>query len=152
MDNTVGKVNSKITWQGVEVSGPFGKKEVKIEGDKVEATPTDSFIQGVLKGVATAIVGPAYPYLTSAFKAVEGYSKASHAASEVGGDEWDAAKAGLKGAFVGSLKGFAHGFVDFLAIGTLTAVGGAFGGPVGAALGAFVGGGLYNLVKDAIRK
>jgi len=152
MDNTIGRVNSRITWQGVEVSGPLGKKEVKIEGDKVEATPEDSFIEGVFKGMSIAVVGPLYPYLTSSFKAAEGYSKVGYAVLEVGGDEWDASKAGLKGALLGSLKGFAHGFVDFLAIGTLTAVGGLLGGPVGAALGAVVGGGVYNLVKDAIRK
>jgi len=152
MDNTVGRVNSRITLQGVEVSGPLGKKEVKIEGDKVEASPEDSYMEGILKGISTAAVGPVYPFLTSVFKGIEGYYKASGAALGVGGDEWDAAKAGLKGALLGSLKGFAHGFVDFLAIGTLTSVGGVLGGPVGAALGAAVGGGVYNLVKDAIRR
>jgi len=152
MYNVSTNATSKITLKGVEVSGPFGKREVKIEGDKVEDTPRDAFIQGALKGIATAVVGPTYPYLASAFKAFEGYSKASHAALEVGGDSWDAAKAGLKGALVGSLKGFAHGLLDFLAIGTLAAVGGAIAGPIGVALGTVVGGGVYNVIKDSMRQ
>jgi len=157
MDNTVGKVNSKvnskITWKGVEVSGPLGKKEIKIEGDKLEDTPDESFIQGVFKGIATVTVGPVYYlYSTSAFKAFEGYSKASRAALKLGGDSWDAAKAGLKGATIGLLKGFAHGVLDFLVIKGLTTAGGALAGPVGAIVAACLAGGVYNLVKDTIRK
>jgi hypothetical protein len=152
MHNVSTNVTSKITLKGVEVSGPFGREEVKISGDSVEATLGDSFIEGALKGIATAVVGPTYPYLASAFKAIGGHYEVTDAALEVGGDSRDAAKAGLKGALVGSLKGFAHGLLDFLAIGTLASVGGAIAGPIGVALGTIVGGGVYNVIKDAMRK
>jgi hypothetical protein len=154
-----GKVNSRITWQGVEVSGPRGKVEVKITGDEVEATPKDSFIQGVFKGAATTLVGPAYPLFTSLFKGVGGffmgvggYSRVRSSDASLEDRIEGILKTGSKGAAIGSLKGFAHGFVDFLAIGTLSSVGGLLGGPVGATLGAVVGGGVYNLLKDGILK
>jgi len=152
MDNKVGRVDSKFTWKGVEVSSPLGKKDVKIEGDKLENIPDESFIEGVFKGIATVTLGSVYPYLASAFKAVDGYYKVSSAALEVGGDSWDAAKAGLKGATIGLLKGFAHGVLDFLVIKGLAAAGGALAGPVGAIVAAGLVGGVYNLVKDTIRK
>jgi len=149
MDNTVGKVNSKITWQGVEVSGPFGKKEVKIEGDKPEDHFSESFLEGAFKGVASLALGPVTPFLNSAIRAYGSYSEGFHAAIRVGGDEKDAA---LKGAIMGALKGFAHGVLDFLVIKAIIASVGGLGGPATVIAAAAFGGGLYNIVKDAIRK
>ncbi|MFN4219986.1 MAG: hypothetical protein ACK4GJ_03580 [bacterium] len=143
--------SSKITLKGVKVKGPLGKKEVKISGDEVEKTPDDSFLQGMAKGLGISLFGGAYSVLTGAYKSIEGYSKTSEAAKSVGLDEWEAAKAGLKGAFLGGIKGFSHGLLDTLAIGSIVAISGAIGGPVGAAVGAIIGGGLYNLLKDAVR-
>lgn len=142
---------SKITLKGVEVSGPLGREEVRISGDKVEKTPMDSYIQGMAKGIGVALFGGAYSILTGAYKSVEGYCETSEAAKDVGLNEWEAAKAGLKGAFLGGIKGFSHGLLDTLAIGSIVAISGAIGGPVGAAVGAIVGGGFYNLLKDAVR-
>lgn len=153
MDMSVNNVErgSKITFKGVEVTGPKGTKEVEISGDKVEKTPEDSFWQGVGKGIARAIVGGAYPVITGTLKAAEGYENAKEAAKDVGLNEWGIAKAGLKGALVGGIKGFAHGLLDTAAIGALVALGGVLGGPLGAVLAATVGAGFYNLAKDAIR-
>lgn len=148
--NNVGR-GSKITFKGVEVTGPYGTKEVEISGDKVESTAEDSFWQGMAKGVGVAILNGAYPLLTGAFKAVEGYGNAKEAAKDVGLNEWESTRAGLKGALVGGIKGFVHGLLDTAAIGALVAVGGVLGGPIGAALAATVGAGFYNLAKDAVR-
>lgn len=143
--------SSKITLKGVEVTGPLGKKEVPISGDEIEKTPNDSFTQGMAKGLGVALFNGTYPLLTGVFKSLEGYDEVSKAAKEVGLTEWQAAKAGLKGALAGGIKGFSHGFLDSLVIGSLIGFGGVIGGPIGAALGAIVGGGVYNLVKDAVR-
>ncbi|MCX7759221.1 MAG: hypothetical protein N2169_06415 [bacterium] len=153
MDNVINssQYGSDTTFKGVKLSGPKGEKEVQLSGDKIEETPNDSFTQGLAKGIGVGLLGSSYPVLSTAFKSVEGYSQVYHTAKELGLDEWQSATAGLKGAFIGGLKGFAHGFLDFMVIGTLTAVGGALGGPVGAGLAATVGGGLYNVLKDAIR-
>lgn len=154
MDNVINssQYGSDITFKGVKLSGPKGEKEVQLSGDKIEKTPDDSFIQGLAKGVGIGLLGSSYPLLTTAYKSLDGYYKVYSTAKRLGLDEWESAKAGLKGALIGGLKGFAHGFIDFMAIGTLTAVGGVIGGPIGAALGAVVGGGLYNVLKDAIRQ
>lgn len=151
MESTVQNYGSKVTFGGVKVSGPYGEKEVKISGDNVEYTPNDSFVEGIAKGIGTVLLNGSYPLITGTFKGLEGYSKGYEAAKKVGLEEWDSAKAGLKAAVVGGLKGFAHGLVDFAVIGSFTAIGGLVGGPVGAGLMAIVGGGFYNLLKDALR-
>lgn len=142
---------SKITWKGVKVKGPLGSKEVELWGDKIEKTPTDSFIQGMAKGLGISLLGGAYPILTTAYKSLEGYDKVQKVAKEVGLDEWAAARAGIKGAVVGGFKGFTHGIVDTLVIGALIGFGAVIGGPVGGALAALIGGGMYNVAKDAWR-
>jgi len=159
MDNTTGKVNTKITWQGIKISGPLGEKKVKIEGDKVEATPKDSFVQGVLKGAAILLTGPTYPCLALVAKGNEcinpnspTYNKIKDAVTLVGGNQEDVSEAAYKAARIAALKGFAHGIVDFMAIWSCLLASGAVGGPIGAVLGALVGGGTYNLIKDTIRK
>ncbi|MEN3014622.1 MAG: hypothetical protein ABDH21_00970 [bacterium] len=145
------KYGSYLGFEGIKVKGPKGEKLVEISGDKVEVTPSDSFGEGVLKGIGRSIFGSFYPFLTGIGKSIESYSDAYEAAKEVGLGEWGSAKAGLKAAFLGGIKGFAHGFIDSVAIGGITVLGGLVGGPLGAIAGATLGAGIYNVVKDAIR-
>ncbi len=143
---------SKIKWTGVEVEGPYGKKNVKLSGDNVEKEPKDSFVEGVGKGVAVGILGGAYNLLVGAYKSVEGYNKVYKAAKKVGLDDWEAAKVGLKGALVGGVRGIFHGILDGMVISSLIGIGGLIGGPAGAIIVGTVGAGFYNLVKDIERK
>jgi hypothetical protein len=127
------------------------KEKVKLEGDKVEDTPVDSFSEGAIKGLGVLLTGPAYPFIAGALKGYEGYSKTEKTAEKLGEtDEWEKTKAGLKGALVGGTKGFAHGILDYMVVGGLSAVAIALTGPWGFLLTPVIGG-VYNVVKDAIR-
>ncbi|MFN3995071.1 MAG: hypothetical protein ACK4GR_00870 [bacterium] len=118
----------------------------------MEATAGDSLVEGLGKGVASDILHAAYPFVAGAYKAVEGYAKAKNAAKEVGLYGGKVTEAGLKGALVGGIKGFAHGLLDTMIITAITGLGFIASGPVGAAVGALLGAGFYNVVKNEIRK
>jgi hypothetical protein len=106
MDIQKNELKSKIVWDGVVLKKGEKKEKVKLEGDKVEDTPVDSFSEGAIKGLGVLLTGPAYPFIAGALKGYEGYSKTEKTAEKLGEtDEWERAKAGLKGALVGGTKG-----------------------------------------------
>jgi len=148
------ELKSKISWwDGVVLQKGEKKVKVKLEGDKVEDTPVDSFSEGAIKGFAFLLMGPAYPFIAGALKGYEGYTKTQKTAEKLGEtDAWKKAKAGFKGALVGGTKGFGHGILDYMVLQGLTASAIALTGTgPGGLLLALVVGGVYNLVKDAIR-
>lgn len=129
------------------------KKEfVRIEGDKVENTPSYSFVEGLLKGAGVVVTGGAYPLLTGALKAYSFYTDINNAATKdmQEKNEWTVTKTSLKGALLGVVKGTLHGVLDSMVIGWLTAGAVAVMGPFGVLLAPVIGG-VYNVVKDAIR-
>jgi hypothetical protein len=151
MDINKSELKSKIVWDGVVLKKGEKQEKVKLEGDKVEDTPVDSFSEGAIKGLGVLLTGPAYPFIAGALKGYEGYSKTEKTAEKLGeADEWERTKAGLKGALVGGTKGFAHGILDYMVVGGLSAVAIALTGPWGFLLTPVIGG-VYNVVKDAIR-
>ena len=146
----IDRIRSSIRLDGVHIKTPTGKELVaKVEGDEVEPTPKDSFVEGALKGVGVALLG-SYAGLAGAYKAAEGGYKAYQLAKRVGADDWTATKAGIKGALIGGVKGFLHGAVDSMFIGLGIAASVAAFGPLGLAAAPLIGG-AYNVVKDAIR-
>jgi hypothetical protein len=151
MDINKSELKSKIVWDGVVLKKGEKQEKVKLEGDKVEDTLVDSFKEGALKVVGVLLTGPTYPFIAGALKGYEGYSKTKKTADELGEtDKWQKTKAGLKGALVGGTKGFAHGILDYMVVGGLSAVAIALTGPWGFLLTPVIGG-VYNVVKDAIR-
>jgi hypothetical protein len=151
MDIQKNELKSKIVWDGVVLKKGEKKEKVKLEGDKVEDTPVDSFSEGAIKGLGVLLTGPAYPFIAGALKGYEGYSKTEKTAEKLGEtDEWERAKAGLKGALVGGTKGLVHGILDYMVVGGLSAAAIALTGPWGFLLTPVIGG-VYNVVKDAIR-
>ncbi|MFN3478635.1 MAG: hypothetical protein ACK4ZM_04665 [bacterium] len=46
---------SKITFKGIEVTGPLGKKEVRISEGEDKKTAKDYFLEGTLKGLGLLI-------------------------------------------------------------------------------------------------
>jgi hypothetical protein len=152
MDINKSELKSKIVWDGVVLKKGEKQEKVKLEGDKVEDTPVDSFSEGAIKGLGVLLTGPAYPFIAGALKGYEGYSKTEKTAEKLGeADEWERTKAGLKGALVGGTKGFAHGILDYMVVGGLSAVAIALTGPWAFLLTPVIGG-VYNVVKDAIRR
>ncbi len=133
----------------------------RIAGDEVEDTHKDSFVEGLFKGAAVALTNVAYPLLATGVKAISSYKEVA----EVAKDTWRMAvpeeesdkgegeirKVALKGAFVGAIKGALHGALDAMVIGGLTAGATAVMGPVGFLLAPVIGG-VYNVVKDALRR
>ncbi|MFN3478634.1 MAG: hypothetical protein ACK4ZM_04660 [bacterium] len=99
-------------------------------------------------GLILGVGGIFYPALIGAYKLGEGYIKASKAAKSVGLNNWEATKAGIKGALALGVGEFLHGLFDAIAIGQLITIGGMIGGPTGFIIGATLGGGLYNLIKN----
>jgi hypothetical protein len=151
MDINKSELKSKIVWDGVVLQKGEKQEKVQLEGDKVEDTPADSFSEGAMKGLGVLLTGPAYPFIAGALKGYEGYTKTEKTAEKLGEtDEWKKAKAGLKGALVGGAKGFGHGILDYMVVGGLSAAAIALTGPWGFLLTPVIGG-VYNVVKDAIR-
>jgi hypothetical protein len=145
------ELKSKIVWDGVVLQKGEEKLKVKLEGDRVENRPVDSFSEGAIKGLGVLLTGSAYPFIAGALKGYEGYYKTEKTAEELGEiDEWERTKAGLKGALVGGAKGLAHGILDYMVVGGLSAAVIALTGPWGSLLTPVIGG-VYNVVKDAIR-
>lgn len=148
------KLQSKVDdyFRGILLKKGNKSEFVKIDGDAVEATPTDSFIEGALKGVGVLLIGGAYPTVAGILKGLDSYNKVKDVAKldldET--NEWAVTKAALKGSFLGGVKGTLHGFLDALVIGSLTAGSVAIMGPLGFLLAPAIGG-VYNVVKDAIR-
>lgn len=180
------KLESKITFKGVKVTGPNGTKEVKITGDKIEETLKDSFKQGLLKGLGAStlgislplyttvmfwsgsanalpielygLLGLSYPLLISIIKAIEGYKNSEKAAKEVGLNKQQSINAGIKGSILGSIKGICHGLIDYTILGastlmllSLIPVSPIFT-PLAILSTGLVLGGLYNIIKDKVRK
>jgi hypothetical protein len=147
------ELKSEIVWDGVVLQKGEKQEKVQLEGDKIEDRPDISFLEGAMKVFGVLATGPAYPFLAGALKGYEGYSETEKTAVELGErDEWKRTKAGLKGALVGGAKGFAHGILDYMVLHGLTASAMALiGTGLGGLLLALVLGGVYNLVKDAIR-
>ncbi|MFN4220409.1 MAG: hypothetical protein ACK4GJ_05775, partial [bacterium] len=181
---SLSKYGSKIKFNGIEVTGPLGKKEVKISEGEGKKRAKDYFLEGTLKGLGLLISsdfiigkifnnnppdipnnpdipnidipdihnipnfsensdssgslkllklfnplvkmglilgvgGIFYPALIGAYKLGEGYIKASKAAKSVGLNNWEATKAGIKGALALGVGEFLHGLFDAIAIGQL---------------------------------
>jgi hypothetical protein len=173
MDIQKNELKSKIVWDGVVLKKGWREEKVKLEGDKVEDTVADSFKEGVKKGIGVLLTGPAYPLIAGALKAYEGYTTTERIAEEFEKfveelektDKWEKIKVGLKlektdkgekikaalkGALVGGTKGLVHGIIDFMVIGGLTAGAVVLTGPWGFLLTPVIGG-VYNVVKDAIK-
>jgi hypothetical protein len=148
------ELKSEIVWDGVVLQKGEKKVKVKLEGDRVEETPTDSFSEGAMKGLGFFLTGPAYPFVAGALRGYICYTKTKKTAENLGEtDDWKKAKAGFKGALVGGTKGFVHGILDYMVLKGLTASAIALiGTNPGGLLLPIVLGGVYNLVKDAIRK
>ncbi len=144
------KVNSSIGYKGIYVRRGNEERLVRISGDEPEKTPGASFKEGMLKGAVMGLLGPVYTDAVAIYKAVEGATKAYDAVREEGGSAWDATKAALKGAFLGGVKGWFHGAIDYLIVGSIAAAAVSTVGIIGLPIAA-VAGGIYNVVKDAIR-
>lgn len=144
------KVNSSIGYKGIYIRRGNQERLVRISGDEPEKTPGASFKEGMLKGVAMGLLGPAYTDAVALYKTVEGATKAYDAVREEGGGAWDATKAAIKGALLGGVKGWIHGAIDYLIVGSIAAATVSAFGIIGLPIAA-VAGGLYNVVKDAIR-
>lgn len=80
------KLNSKLTWNGILLKTEDKERFIKIKGDYVEATPKDSFIEGVYKGFGTAITGLAYPLVAVSWNATKYYLKVNEEAKKMLGD------------------------------------------------------------------
>ena len=145
------KLTSEIKLDGIVLKKGDKKEKVNIEGDAVEATPRDSFIEGAVKGVGVLLTGGAYPLVAGGLKAFQSYNEVEEASKKLDNqDEWASVKAGLKGALLGGVKGTLHGILDSIVIGGLTAGAVAVMGPFGFLMAPVIGG-VYNVVKDAVR-
>lgn len=147
-----GKLQSKLYWDGVLLEKGNKKDFVKIEGDSVEHIISESFSEGFLKGMGVALVGSAYPLLSGSLVSYLSYKDVAAAAiiDMKEKDKEAVRKSALKGALLGGVKGTLHGVLDSMVIGGLTAGAVAVMGPFGVLLAPVIGG-VYNVVKDAIR-
>jgi len=129
-------------------------------GYYIGTSPNLLNLTGGLKNLSLilGLLALSYPAFFSITKAVEGYSKVNKEAKElIKNDELnkelksDILRASVKGFVLSGFKGLVNSILDYIIIGGISLVGISILGPLGFLLPPFIGG-LYNVIKDKIRK